>query len=63
MEGKCPKCKTSYFGYALRNPRHQRCDRCGTPLEITEQGAKLHTGPHVPHLNITKFSAAIAKTA
>ena len=55
MEGKCPKCKTYYFGCALRNPRHQRCDRCGAPLKIIEQETKLDTGLHVPHFNITNL--------
>jgi hypothetical protein len=44
LEGKCPKCKTSYFGWALRFPRHQVCPRCGVGLEILEDGRRVSQG-------------------
>jgi hypothetical protein len=44
IEGKCPKCGYYRLGWALLNPRHQTCPRCGTGLEITEDGRKLATG-------------------
>ena len=44
LEGKCPKCGTSYHGWALLNPRHQSCPRCGVGLEITEDGRKIAAG-------------------
>jgi len=44
LEGKCPKCGTCYFGWALRNPRHQSCPRCGVGLDITENGVQLPKG-------------------
>ena len=34
LEGKCPKCGTRRFGWALLNPRHQTCPKCGSGLEI-----------------------------
>ena len=34
LEGKCPKCGTHRIGFALRNPRHQTCPKCGAGLEI-----------------------------
>ncbi len=36
LEGQCPKCGTCYCGWALLNPRHQSCPRCGVGLEITD---------------------------
>jgi uncharacterized OB-fold protein len=36
--GKCPKCRTSYFGYALTNPPRQNCSKCGSSLEISKNG-------------------------
>ena len=41
FEGLCPNCGAKYFGWALRWPRHQSCPRCGTALEITEDGRKF----------------------
>ena len=35
LEGKCPKCGVYYRGWALLNPRHQSCSKCGAGLEIT----------------------------
>jgi uncharacterized protein (DUF983 family) len=34
MKGKCPKCGASYYGWALSNPIHQKCEECGSYLEI-----------------------------
>jgi uncharacterized OB-fold protein len=36
MKGKCPKCGASYCGWALNNPLHQKCEECGTYLEIRD---------------------------
>ena len=33
-EAKCSKCGADYHGWALLNPRHQTCSRCGTRLKI-----------------------------
>jgi len=44
LEGKCPKCGTSYFGWSLRFPRHQVCPKCGTGLEIVEDGRRVSQG-------------------
>lgn len=44
LEGRCPKCGTRFIGWALLNPRHQTCPRCGSGLEITEDGKKIGTG-------------------
>lgn len=43
-EGRCPKCGLRRFGWALRNPRHQTCPKCGTGLEITGAGRKVSKG-------------------
>ena len=44
LEGKCPKCGTRYYGWALCNPRHQTCSKCGVALEITEDGGRVFRG-------------------
>jgi len=37
LEGKCPKCGITYYGWSLRFPRNQYCNECGTALEIKDQ--------------------------
>ena len=44
LEGKCPKCGFHRVGWALRNPRHQTCPKCGVELEITEDGRMVSKG-------------------
>ncbi len=44
LEGKCPKCGTHRIGFALRNPRHQTCPKCGAGLEITNGGRRIFKG-------------------
>jgi len=44
LEGKCPKCGTQYFGWALQWPRHQTCSKCGIGLEITQDGQRVFKG-------------------
>jgi len=40
-KAKCPKCGAEYTGWALSNPRHRKCRKCGADLVITdEQTAK-----------------------
>lgn len=43
-EATCPKCGTYYQGWALLNPRHQTCSRCGVALDITAPGHKVAKG-------------------
>ena len=45
LEGKCPKCGYRCIGWALRFPRHQTCPKCGTGLDVFEDGRKILTGP------------------
>jgi predicted nucleic-acid-binding Zn-ribbon protein len=40
IEGKCPKCGDRYYDWALIEPRHQSCLKCGVWLLITEDGKK-----------------------
>jgi len=47
IEGKCPKCRARYFGWALRFPRNQYCSNCGTALIIFENGERVSEG-HSP---------------
>jgi len=44
LEGKCPKCGHCFVGWALLNPRHQTCPKCGIGLEITEGGHRILKG-------------------
>jgi Zn-finger nucleic acid-binding protein len=36
LQGRCPKCGLSYYGWSLLNPRCQTCPKCGGRLEIGE---------------------------
>jgi hypothetical protein len=56
--GTCLKCGSSYCGWALSGPEYQKCDRCGSELEIRRddfvvQSASLPSGAAetraVPH--------------
>ena len=44
LEGKCPKCGASYFGWALCFPRHQVCLKCGVGLKILKDGKLVSRG-------------------
>ena len=44
LEGKCLKCGTHRIGWALLNPRHQTCPKCGAGLEITKDGRPVSRG-------------------
>lgn len=43
-KGICPKCKALHVGWALLNPRHQTCRKCGAALEITNGSGKVLKG-------------------
>jgi hypothetical protein len=43
-EANCPKCGAYYRGWALLNPRHQTCSRCGVALEIVAPEYKVFKG-------------------
>jgi hypothetical protein len=51
IEGKCSKCSTIRYGWALLNPRYQTCATCGSGLDIYKDG----------HLLIKGFSPFTAK--
>jgi hypothetical protein len=44
IEGKCPKCGTLRYGWALLNPRYQTCPVCGSGLDIYKDGVLLSKG-------------------
>ena len=44
LEGKCPVCGLTRYGWALLNPRYQTCAACGVGLEISENGHNIMTG-------------------
>ena len=43
IKGICPKCGASYYGWALENPLHQKCEYCGSGLEISEGAVCIGT--------------------
>ena len=43
-QADCPKCATHLIGWALRNPRHETCPKCGARLEVTDGGRRVTTG-------------------
>lgn len=43
-EGRCPKCGLKYSGWALRNPRHQACPKCGRGLDIRNSNGTISKG-------------------
>jgi transcription initiation factor IIE alpha subunit len=43
IKGICTKCGARYYGWALANPAKQKCERCGSELEIAESGAHIRT--------------------
>ena len=44
LEGRCPKCGYRCYGWVLRFPRNQSCPKCGTALEIYEEGGHISKG-------------------
>jgi len=44
IEGKCPRCGASYFGWALQSPRNQSCSHCGAALKIYKNGKLVAEG-------------------
>ena len=34
MEGICPKCGASYYGWTLDNAFEQKCEICGNDLDV-----------------------------
>ena len=46
MKGTCPACGATYWGWALLNPREQRCSLCGGILEIRKDGTPVPTDIH-----------------
>ena len=62
-EGVCSKCGIKRKGYALRIPRYQTCPKCGTGLEIMEDGKHIGSGfsPFTADQDITKPPDKILK--
>ncbi len=44
LEGRCPKCGYRCYGWLLRFPRNQSCPKCGTALEIYDEGRLISKG-------------------
>jgi len=43
-EGRCPNCGLRFHGWALRNPRHQACPKCGRGLDIKSSDGTISKG-------------------
>ena len=39
-EAKCPKCGTQHFGWALLDPKQQKCKKCGAQLEMVNKRSR-----------------------
>lgn len=39
-EARCPKCGYHCYGWALTNPEHQICPKCGTRLQISQANSQ-----------------------
>ena len=44
IEGRCPKCHSLIYGWALAFPRNQVCSKCGAALEIFQDGKLISVG-------------------
>jgi transcription initiation factor IIE alpha subunit len=43
LEGLCPICGARYYGWALMKSLEQKCSKCGSDLDISENGPVLRT--------------------
>ena len=44
LEGRCPNCGSVFYGWALLMPRHRTCNKCGSGLDIFQDGEKVVPG-------------------
>ena len=44
LSGICPKCGYQCVGWALQFPRNQACPKCGSGLDIMQNGRKVADG-------------------
>ena len=53
VEGVCSVCGIKYIGWALEQPRHRYCEKCGTALEIkTDRVRDSHPSPRMSVLKV-----------
>ena len=50
LKGTCPQCGSVYYGWALKNPEHQDCIKCGSWLEISEGAPECRIGVSEPKI-------------
>ncbi len=43
-QARCPTCGSRYYGWALRSPRNQMCEKCGAGLEISDELGQISKG-------------------
>ena len=51
LQGTCPTCGISYYGWALINPDQQECDECGGLLQIAVDKFNLTKKSFLDSLN------------
>jgi transcription initiation factor IIE alpha subunit len=44
IEGICRNCGAHYFGWVLKSESNPRCDKCGSNLEVIENGTVIRAG-------------------
>lgn len=44
LNGRCPKCRVLFYGWALHLSRYQTCDKCGAGLEIADESGRVFEG-------------------
>jgi hypothetical protein len=64
FEGVCPKCGSHHRGWALHSERYQFCTKCGTGLDIYEDGKLIGKGfsPFTAQKLIINFPSKKAST-
>jgi Fe2+ or Zn2+ uptake regulation protein len=60
IKGFCPKCNSTYCGWALTNSFHQKCEECGSVLEISDE--REHIQSRYNAFKYPKYKINIDKT-
>ncbi len=61
LQGRCPKCGSSYYGWALKLHHNQVCEKCGASLEISENLATSDQYSHVQSQIVNRIKRSLVK--
>ena len=50
IEGFCHSCGSHYYGWVLKSEQNQTCDKCGSPLEVIENGVVISNSFDPPEM-------------